>query len=101
MLLLIGAVGCGPSGTEHAHGLMGMHHGALPLLNRAARLGMRGMRPHGGFRRACADDVERLCPKDDSRREQRECLEGKRESLSKECKEALDARHKGGEQSQR
>jgi hypothetical protein len=100
-LMCLGVMGCGPSGGEHSHGLFGMHHGALPLMNKALHLGMRGMRPHGGFRRACAEDVERLCPKSGSRREQRECLEGKRESLSAECKSALDDRRKGGEQNQR
>jgi hypothetical protein len=101
-LMCLGVAGCGPSGGEHGHGLLGMRHGGLSLVNKAAHLGMRGMRPHGGFRRACAEDVERLCPKIDSRREQRECLEGKRESLSAECRTALDAHHRGrgGEQNQ-
>ncbi|HWY15645.1 MAG TPA: hypothetical protein VNX86_10960 [Rhizomicrobium sp.] len=100
----IGAAGCGPQegGSAHhgGHGLLGMHHGGLPLLNRAMRMGMRGTRARG-FRRACADDMARLCPNAKSHRDERECLEGKRDSLEAECKTALDARRNRGAENTR
>ena len=100
----IGAAGCGPQeggGAHHdGHGLLGMHHGGLPLLHRAMRMGMRGTRARG-FRRACADDMARLCPNAKSHRDERECLEGKRDSLEAECKTALDARRNRGAQNTR
>jgi hypothetical protein len=86
--------GCGPSGegAHHAgHALLGMHHGGLPLLHRAIRMGMRGTRVRG-IRRACADDKAKFCANSGSPREERKCLEDKRDSLSAECKNALDAR---------
>jgi len=102
LLMCLGVSGCGRAGGEHgAHGMFGMQHLAHPLMKGAMHLGMRSMRTHGGgIRRACAEDMERFCPKTASRREQRECLEGKRASLREECRTALDARHKGGEQIQ-
>lgn len=90
-LLMIGS--CGPSGGEHGgHGAFGMHHLAAPLMHRAMRMGLRSARPRG-VRRACAEDVAKLCPNMDRRREQRECLEGKRSLLSADCREAIDSRH--------
>ena len=92
MLLLLGVSACGPSGGGHGmHGTFGLHHLALPLMHRALRLGLREERPRG-FRRACADDVGRLCPTAHSPREERECLETKRDALSQDCRAALDAR---------
>jgi hypothetical protein len=67
-----------------------MHRG-LGLGIRAVRMGMRATRPQG-FRRACADDVARLCQSAKTRRNERECLKGKESSLSAECKTALDRR---------
>ncbi len=100
----IGAAACGPQeggGTHHGgHGLLGMHHGGLPLLHRAMGMGMRGTRARG-FRRACADDMARLCPSAKSHRDERECLEGKRDSLEAECKTALDARRNRGTENTR
>ena len=82
---------CGPSGGEHGgHGAFGMHHLAAPLLHHALRMGLRSQRPRG-FRRACEDDAAKLCPSL-SRRQQRDCLQGKRAMLSNECREALDRR---------
>jgi hypothetical protein len=49
------------------------------------------MRPRG-LRRACADDVARLCPNAKTRRDERECLEGKQTSLGSDCKSALEHR---------
>jgi len=92
--------GCGPSenGGRHAgHALFGIHH-ALPLMNRALRLGLRGARGRGGFRRACAADVERLCASALSRREERLCLDEKRDQLSSDCRSALDARARRNEE---
>jgi hypothetical protein len=96
--LLAFAAGCGPSGGEGhgAHALFGMHRQALPLVGRALRLGMRGARSHG-FRRACAEDVTRLCAHSETRRDERECLEQKRDQVSADCKSALDARRKRSE----
>ena len=100
----IGAAGCGPQeggGAHHGgHGMFGMHYGGLPLLHRAMRMGMRGSRARG-FRRACADDMARLCPNAKSHRDERECLEGKRDSLEAECKTALDARRNRGAENTR
>jgi hypothetical protein len=56
---------------------------------RAVRMGMRATRPQG-FRRACADDVARLCQSAKTRRDERECLKNKESSLSAACKSALD-----------
>ena len=83
---------CGPQGPHGGHGghLFGMRHG-LGLATRAVRLGARETRPRG-FRRACADDVARLCPNAKTRRDERECLEGKQTSLSSDCKAALERR---------
>ena len=98
-LLLALTAGCGPGGhggMHHgAHALFGMHHGAIPLMHHAMRLGMRGIRGSHNFRRACADDLAKFCPKDQSRRDERQCLEGKRETLSADCKSALDAPRNG------
>ena len=90
--LAISVNACGPQGPHGGHGghLFGMGHG-IGLAMRAARLGGREMRPRG-FRRACADDVARLCPTAKSRREERECLEGKESTLSSDCKTALEHR---------
>ncbi|HEX4078718.1 MAG TPA: hypothetical protein VHX61_07580 [Rhizomicrobium sp.] len=97
LLIWLGASGCGRSGEHAAHGMFGMQHLERPLLKGAMHLGMRGMRGtrSHGIRRACAGDVQRLCPKSGSRREERECLEGKRETVSAECRAALDARRNG------
>jgi hypothetical protein len=98
LLTCICTVGCGPEGGggghHGGHGSFGMHHGGLPLLGRAVRMGMRGTRVRG-FRRACADDVTRLCPNAKSRKEERLCLEGKRASLDEQCRAALDVRRNG------
>lgn len=72
--------------------MFGMHRGALPLMHHALRLGMRGARGNHNFRRVCAGDLAKFCAKEQMRREQRRCLEGKREMLSAECRTALDAR---------
>ncbi|HWE06602.1 MAG TPA: hypothetical protein VG274_07825 [Rhizomicrobium sp.] len=100
----ISTSGCGPQegggGHHGGHGLFGMRHGGLPLLHHAMRLGMRGTHAHG-FRRACADDVARLCPNAKSHRDERECLEGKRDSLGADCKTALDARRNTGAENTR
>ena len=85
---------CGPEqphGGGRAGHFFGMRHG-IGLLGRTARLGMRGTRQRG-FRRACADDVGRLCPNAKTRRDERDCLEGKQNSLSTDCKAALE-RHR-------
>ena len=83
---------CGPQEPHggHAGHFFGMRHG-LGLGMRAMRLGAREMRPRG-FRRACEVDVARLCPNAKTRRDERECLAGKRSSLSNECKGALERR---------
>lgn len=95
MLVLLAIFSCGPSGGEHhgmgGHGAFGMHRLAAPLMHHALRMGLRNTRPRG-FRRACMEDVAKLCPNIDQRRDQRECLEGKRAQLDTECREALDAR---------
>jgi hypothetical protein len=101
----IGAAGCGPQeggGAHHgSHGLFGMRHGGgLPLPHRAMRIGIRGTRARG-FRRACADDMARLCPNAKSRRDERKCLEHKRDSLEAQCKTALDARRIRGAENTR
>ena len=86
--LAISLAACGPQGGGHGAGhLFGMHRG-LGLGMRAVRMGMRATRPQG-FRRACADDVARLCQTAKTRRDERECLEGKQDSLSSSCKAAL------------
>jgi hypothetical protein len=83
---------CGPSGGEHGgHGAFGVHHLAAPLLHRALRMGLREARPRG-LRHACEEDVAKLCPNLASRRQERQCLEGKRDLVSSECREALDRR---------
>lgn len=88
---------CGPEQPHggHAGHFFGMRHGGLGLATRAARLGMRGMRPRG-MRRACADDVARLCANAKTRRDERDCLEGKQSSLSSDCKAAIEHRHEPG-----
>jgi hypothetical protein len=68
-----------------------MHRLAMPLMQRGLRMGLRSARPLG-FRRACADDVAKLCPNLASRRQERVCIQGKRDQLSSECREALDRR---------
>jgi hypothetical protein len=68
--------------------MFGMGRHAFGMGARALRLGMRETRPRG-FRRACVDDAQRLCPTATTRRDQRTCLEGKQESLSAACKAAL------------
>jgi hypothetical protein len=96
LLLLLAVSACGPSGGEHGgHGAFGMHHLALPLMSHALRLGLREARPRG-FRRACADDIARFCPTARSRREERQCIEAKRNEVSQECRTALDARRNRG-----
>jgi hypothetical protein len=87
---------CGPQEPHggHAGHLFGMRHG-LGLAMRGARLGMRGMRQRG-FRQACADDVARLCANAKTRRDERQCLEGKQSSLSSDCKAALERRRAPG-----
>ena len=98
----ISLTACGPEQHHEGHGghlfgmgrgahLYGMHHVALPLMNRALRMGLRGNRPRG-FRRACADDVAKLCPTAKTRREERECLRDKQTSLSADCRAALERR---------
>ena len=82
---------CGPEGGRHAGHMFGMRHG-IGLGMRAMRMGERGTRQRGGFRRACEADVTRLCPNAKSRRDERECLEGKQNSLSSDCKAALERR---------
>ena len=91
--LAISLTACGPEKPHggHAGHFFGMRHG-IGLLGRTARLGMRGTRQRG-FRRACADDVGRLCPNAKTRRDERDCLEGKQNSLSTDCKAALE-RHR-------
>jgi hypothetical protein len=84
------AAACGPEQSHGGHGAFGMRHG-LGLMTHAARLGMRGTRPRG-FRRACADDAARLCPDAKRPRDMRECLQGKQNSLSADCKAALTRR---------
>ena len=98
-LLLAAEVGCGPSagGGHGAHGLLGVHHGALPLMNRALRMSLRAARPRG-FRHACEGNVARLCPDAHSRREERRCLEEKISSVSAECKTVLETRRNGHRQ---
>lgn len=92
LILLLTVSACGPSGGEHGgHGAFGMHHLAAPLMHRAMRMGLREARPRG-LRRACAEDVAKLCPNLGSRRQERDCLQGKRTMLSTECREALDRR---------
>ena len=90
--LAISLTACGPQEQHggHAGHFLGMRHG-LGLGMRAVRLGAREMRPKG-FRRACEADVARLCPNARSRRDERECLEGKQSSLSGECREAFERR---------
>lgn len=99
--LIVVLATCGPSGNGggHAgHALFGMHH-AFPLMNRALRLGLRGARERGGFRRACEADIARLCANARTRRDERDCLEDKRESLSADCRTALDTRRRRNEES--
>jgi hypothetical protein len=96
--LTMSLTACGP---EQPHGgraghVFGMRHG-LGLMTRGARLGMRGMRQRG-FRQACAGDVTRLCPNAKTRRDERQCLEGKQTSLGSECKAALERRREPGHQ---
>ncbi|HEX4158800.1 MAG TPA: hypothetical protein VHY79_10005 [Rhizomicrobium sp.] len=94
--LLLAVSACGPSGGEHGgHGGFGMHHLAAPLLHRGLRMGLREARPRG-FRRACEQDVAKLCPNISSRRQQRQCLEGKRGLLSADCRAAMDRRREHG-----
>jgi len=101
LLVLLAAFGCGPSGGEHGgHGVFGLHHAALPLMSHALRLGMRGARPQG-FRRACSEDIAKLCPNSGSRRRERDCLEEKRNLVSSECREALDRRRNHADASTR
>ena len=92
LLLLLAVSACGPSGGEHGggHGAFGMHHLAAPLMHRALRMGLRSERPRG-FRRACEEDAAKLCPSL-ARRQQRDCLQGKRTMLGADCREALDKR---------
>lgn len=91
-ILLLALSACGPSGGEHGgHGALGLHHLAAPLMHRALRMGLRGAHPRG-LRRACAEDIGKLCPGLSSRRQQRDCLQGKRAMLSADCREALDRR---------
>jgi hypothetical protein len=99
LLLLLAVSACGPSGGGRGgghggfgggHGGFGMHHMAVPLMSHALRLGMRETRPRG-FRRACEDDAAKLCS-GLTRRQERDCLQGKRAMLSTECREALDRR---------
>lgn len=94
--LAVSLSACGPQEPHggHAGHFFGMRHG-LGLGMRAARLGAREMRPRG-FRRACAGDVARLCPNAKTRRDERDCLDGKQNSLSSECKEALEHRREPG-----
>lgn len=91
LLSLLALSSCGRAGEHGAGALLHMRHGALPLMTHALRLGMRGARPHG-LRRACASDVSRLCPEARSRREERKCLEAKHDTLSADCRSALDER---------
>jgi hypothetical protein len=99
LLALLSVSACGPSGGEHGghggHGILGLHHIAAPLMHHAMRMGLRGATRQRGFRRACEDDAAKLCPSL-SRRQQRDCLQGKRTMLSTECREALDRRLERG-----
>lgn len=90
--LAISLNACGPEQPHggHAGHFFGLRHG-LGLGMRALRLGERGMRPRG-FRRACEEDVARLCPAAKTRRDERECLKGKENSVSGTCKAALERR---------
>jgi hypothetical protein len=93
LALAISLSACGPQGSHGGHGvghLFGMRRG-FGLATHAVRLGMRANRPQG-FRRACADDVARLCQSAKTKRDERECLKGKEDSLSAACKAALDRR---------
>src|SRR5436853_1545868 len=87
LALTISLSACGPEQPHGGHGghLFGMHHGGFGLARHGLRLGMREMRPRG-FRRACASDVQRLCATATTRRDERQCLEGKQTSLSADCK---------------
>lgn len=90
VLLFLSA--CGPSGGGHGgHSIFGLHHIAAPLMHHAIRMGLHGATRQRGFRRACEEDAAKLCPSL-SRRQQRDCLQGKRAMLSSECREALDKR---------
>jgi hypothetical protein len=90
--LAISLSACGPQEPHGGHGGHGGHFFGMPrgfgLARHALRLGMRETRPRG-FRRACANDVARLCPTARTRRDQRACLEGKENSLDADCKAAL------------
>lgn len=90
LALAISLNACGPEPPHGGRHFFGMRHG-LGLATRSMRLGAREMRPRG-FRRACADDMARLCPDAKTRRNERECLEGKQTSLSSDCKAALERR---------
>jgi hypothetical protein len=102
LLLLVAVSACGPSGGEHGgHGALGSRHNiALPLMHRAMRMGMHGAMRMGmrsatrqhGFRRACEADVAKLCSGLSSKRQERQCLEGKRDLVSADCREALEHR---------
>jgi len=94
--LAMSLTSCGPEQPRHGHAghFFGMRHG-FGLAMRGVRLGSREMRPRG-MRRACADDVARLCPNAKARRDERECLEGKQNSLSADCKAALEHRRDPG-----
>lgn len=60
------------------------------LLSGAAHAQPRG---GGGYRRACLDDIERLCAEAGSRRDEVvACLEGRRDELSEACRSQLSQR---------
>jgi len=72
-IVLLAVAACGP---RHDH----------------AERGDRGER--GGFRAACAADIQKFCANDEKRREQKECLRNNEDKLSADCKTAL-AKHHG------
>jgi len=72
----------------------------MPLMHHALRMGLRSARPPR-FRRACAADVARFCPNATTRRAERECLEGKHDTLEADCKTALDAPRRRREETTR
>ncbi|HEY1613907.1 MAG TPA: hypothetical protein VGF97_09485 [Rhizomicrobium sp.] len=96
MALALPVQGCDQNEGGHhgGRGALGMHHLMRPLLHQGLRMGMRGMRPPR-FREACADDVRKFCPNAHTRRDERECLQGKRDTLDATCKAALDRRREG------